>query len=79
MKQAEAFAAILHAKHLDAVIELIVDDEALLARIEKRAQESLAKGEAVRADDNPEAFKKRLESSTRRRRPYRPFTRRRAS
>jgi len=43
------------------VIELIVDDEALLARIEKRAQESLAKGEAVRADDNPEAFKKRLE------------------
>jgi adenylate kinase len=64
VKQAEALASILHAKHmdLDAVIELVVDDRALLARIEKRAQDSIAKGEAVRADDNPEAFRKRLES-----------------
>ena len=64
VKQAEALAAILHAKQmdLDAVVELVVDDGALLARIEKRAQETIAKGEAVRADDNPEAFKKRLES-----------------
>jgi adenylate kinase len=64
VKQAEALASILHAKHmdLDAVIELVVDDRALLARIEKRAQESIARGEAVRADDNPEAFRKRLES-----------------
>ena len=64
VKQAEELAAILHAKHmdLDAVVELLVDDGALLARIEKRAQEMIAKGEAVRADDNPEAFKKRLES-----------------
>jgi adenylate kinase len=64
VKQAEALAAILHAKQmdLDAVVELLVDDGALLARIEKRAQETIAKGESVRADDNPEAFKKRLES-----------------
>ncbi|VTZ27261.1 Adenylate kinase [Methylocella tundrae] len=64
VKQAEALAKILHGKDmdLDAVIELKVDDKALLARIENRAQESIAKGEAVRADDNPEAFKKRLES-----------------
>lgn len=64
VKQAEALAKILHAKHmdLDAVIELKVDDRALLSRIEKRAQESIAKGDAVRADDNPEAFKKRLEA-----------------
>jgi adenylate kinase len=64
VKQAEALASILHAKHmdLDAVIELVVDDRALLARIEKRAQESIARGDAVRADDNPEAFRKRLES-----------------
>ena len=63
VKQAEALAAILHAKHmdLDAVVELKVDDKALLARIEKRAQELLARGEAVRADDNPEAFRKRLD------------------
>ncbi|VFU08364.1 adenylate kinase [Methylocella tundrae] len=64
VKQAEALAKILHGKNmdLDAVIELKVDDKALLARIENRAQESITKGEAVRADDNPEAFKKRLES-----------------
>ena len=64
VKQAEALANILHAKHmdLDAVIELKVDEAALLARIEKRAQETLARGEAVRADDNPEAFKKRLDA-----------------
>jgi adenylate kinase len=64
VKQAEDLARILSAKHmdLDAVIELTVDQEALLARIEKRAQESLAKGEPVRADDNPDSFRKRLES-----------------
>ncbi len=64
VKQAEALAAILRDKHmeLDAVIELVVDDKALLARIEKRAEESLARGEPVRADDNAEAFRKRLES-----------------
>ncbi|ACK49531.1 adenylate kinase [Methylocella silvestris BL2] len=64
VKQAEALADILIKKNmkLDAVIELKVDDKALLARIENRAQESLAKGETIRADDNPEAFKKRLES-----------------
>lgn len=64
VKQAEALAKILHGKNmdLDAVIELKVDDKALLARIENRAQESIARGEAVRADDNPEAFKKRLEA-----------------
>jgi adenylate kinase len=64
VKQAQELAEILHAKRmeLDAVIELKVDHGALLARIEKRAQESIAKGEAVRADDNPEAFRKRLES-----------------
>ncbi len=47
-------------KELDAVIELVVDDKILLARIEGRARETVAAGGAVRADDNPEAFKKRL-------------------
>ena len=32
----------------------------LLARIEGRAKDTVAAGGAVRADDNPEAFKKRL-------------------
>ncbi|PNG25099.1 adenylate kinase [Methylocella silvestris] len=64
VKQAEALADILIKKNmkLDAVIELKVDDKPLLARIENRAQECLARGETIRADDNPEAFKKRLES-----------------
>ncbi len=64
VKQAEALTAILHAKHmdLDAVIELKVDDAALLARIEQRAKDMMASGEVVRADDNPEAFKKRLDA-----------------
>ena len=53
---------MLSAKNLDldAVIELKVDEAALLARIAKRAQDTLASGETVRADDTPEAFKTRL-------------------
>lgn len=64
VQQAEALAEILRAKNmgLDAVIELKVDDEALLARIQKRVDETLAGGAAVRADDNPEAFKIRLDA-----------------
>jgi adenylate kinase len=45
---------------LDAVIELKVDDDALLARIENRARETIAAGGTPRADDNAEALKTRL-------------------
>ena len=47
VRQAEALAKMLGAKNmdLDAVIELKVDDKALLARIEKRAQELKAREE----------------------------------
>jgi adenylate kinase len=60
--QAEALDRMLKDKglSLDAVIELKVDDGMLLDRIEKRARETLARGEPVRADDNPETLKKRL-------------------
>jgi adenylate kinase len=60
--QAKALDSVLkrHHKELDAVIELVVDDSILLARIEGRAKDTLAAGGAVRADDNPESFKKRL-------------------
>jgi len=60
--QAKGLEAMLREKHkeLDAVIELVVDEAALLARIENRALETVAAGGAVRADDNPEAFHKRL-------------------
>jgi adenylate kinase len=62
VRQAEALAKMLGAKNLDldAVIELKVDDTALLARIAKRANDTLAGGGTVRADDTPEAFKARL-------------------
>jgi adenylate kinase len=44
------------------VIELKVDDSALLKRIETRVAQMQARGEAVRPDDNPEALKKRLDA-----------------
>lgn len=60
--QAEALTEMLAGKglKLDAVIELKVDEDALVARMESRVRETLAAGGAVRADDNPEAFRKRL-------------------
>ena len=45
---------------LDAVIELKVDENALASRLESRVRETLAAGGTVRADDNPETFRKRL-------------------
>ena len=62
--QAEALAKMLRAKNmdLDAVIELKVDEAALLARIAQRVKDTLASGGTVRADDNPEALKARLDA-----------------
>lgn len=60
--QAVALAKNLLDKNitLDAVIELKVDEEALVRRIESRVAETVAAGGAVRSDDNPESFRKRL-------------------
>jgi adenylate kinase len=60
--QAEALDAMLADKglKLDGVIALKVDKNALLGRIAKRAAETQARGEPVRADDNPDTLKKRL-------------------
>jgi adenylate kinase len=62
--QAEALDRILEQKGLalDAVIELKVNETALLSRIEGRAASMAARGEVLRADDNPESFKKRLDA-----------------
>lgn len=60
--QAEALTKMLASKNmkLDAVVELVVDTEALVARMENRVKETLAAGGTPRADDNPESFRKRL-------------------
>ncbi|MBX4336337.1 adenylate kinase [Bartonella raoultii] len=60
--QAEALQEILKSKNmnLDAVIELKVDEDALIERMKKRVQATIAAGGQVRSDDNPVAFAKRL-------------------
>lgn len=62
--QAQALDALLKKKHmkLDAVVELRVNESALLARVESRVAEMLARGEEVRVDDTPEVLSKRLAS-----------------
>jgi adenylate kinase len=47
---------------LDAVIELRVNESALLNRVETRVAEMRARGEEVRIDDTPEVLSKRLAS-----------------
>jgi len=62
VRQAEELDDLLKQKHmeLDAVVELRVNESVLLQRIETRAAETRARGEAVRADDTPEVLIKRL-------------------
>jgi adenylate kinase len=62
--QAEALDRILEGKHLelDAVIELQVDEAALIRRIESRIAEMKARGEKLRDDDSPEVLHKRLKA-----------------
>jgi adenylate kinase len=61
--QAEALERMLIEKglRLDGVIELQVDEGALLERLATRVAEMRARGEAVRPDDNAEALKTRLD------------------
>jgi adenylate kinase len=62
--QAEALDELLKKKHmkLDAVVDLRVNESALLDRVENRARETRARGEEVRIDDTPEVLTKRLAS-----------------
>ena len=63
LRQADALGALLTRMGLtlDAVIELVVDDKALVGRIVKRAEDAKAAGQPVRKDDTPEVFQVRLQ------------------
>ncbi len=62
--QAQALDSVLREKKivLDGVIELVVDHDSLVRRIEKRVAETLDAGGAVRLDDTPDVLRKRLET-----------------
>jgi adenylate kinase len=62
--QAQALDDLLKKKRikLDAVVELRVNESALLQRVENRVAEMRARGEQVRVDDTPEVLSKRLAS-----------------
>ncbi len=62
--QAKALGAMLADKGiaLDTVVEFVVDENALVGRIAKRAEETRAKGGEVRKDDTPEVFKQRFDA-----------------
>jgi len=62
VNQAKALDELLKGRTLEVsvVIVIEVDEAALIKRVENRANEARAKGEPVRADDDPETFKKRL-------------------
>ena len=57
--QAKALDTMLagRGRKIDAVVELKVDDEAMVGRMESRVRENPG---SVRADDNPETLRKRL-------------------
>src|SRR6478752_4592863 len=62
--QAEALERMLHEKglDLDGVVELQVDEGQLIRRIESRIKDTLARGEPLRKDDDPEVLKTRLDA-----------------
>src|ERR1700690_166716 len=60
--QAQALDRLLAERgiKLDGVIELKVDEGILIKRIETRVKEMTARGEKLRADDNPDVLRGRL-------------------
>ncbi|NBX66687.1 MAG: adenylate kinase [Proteobacteria bacterium] len=60
--QAEALGAMLAKKSagIDLVVDLVVDENILVSRVEKRAAEAAAAGHAIRNDDKPEVVVRRI-------------------
>jgi adenylate kinase len=73
--QAEALDKMLAEKGqtLDGVIELAVDEEIILKRILKRAEEDKAAGREPRKDDNEQAFRERMEEYRKKTAPVTPY------
>jgi adenylate kinase len=78
VKQAEELDKLLDERgvKLDAVVELKVDEAALLARIEQRVAEHKAKGHSVRADDDAVVLRQRMENYRRQTAPVSDYYRR---
>lgn len=64
IKQAETLDQVLEERGLalEAVLQIRVDEKALLERIEGRAHSAKARGEPIRADDNSETLRKRIDA-----------------
>ncbi len=64
LPQAQALDRLLAERglKLDGVIELKVDEGILIRRIEARVAEMMARGEALRADDNADVLRGRLDA-----------------
>lgn len=62
VEQAKALDDMLtkKGKPLKSVIQMIVDENELISRLEARIQQTIDAGQPVRGDDNVETFKKRL-------------------
>jgi adenylate kinase len=62
LAQAEALERTLAERgmELDAVLHIAVEEGSLLKRILQRAEEAKQRGEAVRMDDDPAVFEKRM-------------------
>ncbi|MEM9421737.1 MAG: adenylate kinase [Pseudomonadota bacterium] len=75
--QAEMLDDILQqqGRTLSSVLELVVDEEALVDRLNSRVAETKAAGGEVRADDNEETFRNRLEVYRKQTAPLIPYYR----
>ena len=75
--QAEALDRMLAEKglRLDAVVEIKVDEKALVQRIETRARQTAGAGDTVRADDTAEVLLRRLEVYHKQTAPILPYYR----
>ena len=73
--QAEALENMLSEKgqSIAAVLHLVVDEEALVGRLENRITQMKAEGQELRSDDNPETLRKRVQIFQKQTAPIIPY------